>query len=164
TLASICANDSYYFDGNYYDTAGIYTHSYINQYGCDSVRVLDLFVYPVTPLPVVVSPIVYCRYDNANVLTALGANLRWYTTATGGVGSNNAPTPITNNVDTQRYYVSQTLNDCESQRVEITVVVREKVVPDFELQRKEVCQYNALKITYTGQATSSSNLVWNWDG
>ncbi len=164
TNASICNGDSFYFDGSYYNAAGIYTHSYTNQYGCDSFKVLDLYVHPITPLPSVVSPIVYCKNEIATALSAIGTDLLWYLTSVGGIGSTSAPTPNTSNVDTQTYYVSQRLNGCEGQRAAIVVYIREKIVPNFDLFGKEVCQNNIFKVTYTGQTTNSSNLIWNWDG
>src|SRR5690606_32849472 len=79
TLATICNQDSFLFDGNYYTNAGIYTQSYSNQYGCDSILVLDLSVLPATPLPTVTSPIIYCMYDVPTSLIANGTALLWYT-------------------------------------------------------------------------------------
>jgi hypothetical protein len=60
----------------------------------------------------------------ATALTACGSNLRWYTTPTGGTGSNTAPTPSTATVGTTNHYVSQTVNGCESPRAQITVNVQ----------------------------------------
>ncbi|MBN1822427.1 MAG: M6 family metalloprotease domain-containing protein, partial [Prolixibacteraceae bacterium] len=39
---SICPGESYEFGGEIYNSEGIYTHTFQNQYGCDSVVVLDL--------------------------------------------------------------------------------------------------------------------------
>ena len=60
---------------------------------------------------------------SANALT--GNTLKWYTSSTGGVGAEVAPTPITSVVDTLRYYVSQvnTASKCESDRGKITVII-----------------------------------------
>lgn len=71
-----------------------------------------------------VSDVYYCPNQTAVPLTATGQNLLWYTTVTGGVGSTTAPTPSTTTVGITTYYVSQTINNIESPRVAISVVVK----------------------------------------
>ncbi len=71
-----------------------------------------------------VSDVYYCRNEAAQPLTAVGQDLLWYTTATGGVGSTTAPTPTTTTVGFTTYYVSQTINNIESPRVAISSVVK----------------------------------------
>ncbi len=44
---SICANDSILFNGNYYNTAGLYTDSLQTQLGCDSIATLNLTILPI---------------------------------------------------------------------------------------------------------------------
>ncbi|WP_395047058.1 T9SS type B sorting domain-containing protein, partial [Flavobacterium sp.] len=73
--------------------------------------------------PTVTTPIPYCINDIANPLTAVGSNLLWYTTATGGTGSATAPIPTTTAIGSANYYVSQTVGTCESPRAVITVNV-----------------------------------------
>ncbi len=75
--------------------------------------------------PTVTTPIAYCINDQANPLSAIGTNLLWYTTATGGTGSATAPTPLTTAVGSANYYVSQTVGTCESPRAVITVNISE---------------------------------------
>jgi gliding motility-associated-like protein len=48
TLDTICDNQTYTWNGNTYTLAGTYTHTLVNQYGCDSVATLNLHVNPVT--------------------------------------------------------------------------------------------------------------------
>lgn len=72
-------------------------------------------------------PVAYCIGETAVPLSASpvsGATLNWYTTATGGTPSSVAPTPNTKQADTTQYYVSQSLNGCESTtRAMLTVTV-----------------------------------------
>ena len=77
----------------------------------------------VNTAPAVSTPVAYNQGDAATALTATGANLLWYTAATGGTGSVTAPTPLTVSVGTTSYWVTQTLNGCESARTEIVVTV-----------------------------------------
>jgi hypothetical protein len=73
--------------------------------------------------------IVYCQNATATQLAATtnpsnnGGTLKWYTTAVGGSGSTTAPTPITTLLGTTTYYVSQTVNNVESNRTAIKVIV-----------------------------------------
>ena len=55
--------------------------------------------------------------DTLANLTVTGSNLQWYSSATGG-----SPLPLTTTlVSGTTYYVSQTVNGCESSRIAITV-------------------------------------------
>jgi hypothetical protein len=56
--------------------------------------------------------------------TVANASLLWYgANRTAGSGSTTAPTPATQNPGTYKYYVTQKLNDCESEQVELTIIV-----------------------------------------
>ena len=76
-----------------------------------------------TTKPTVNSNVVYNLNQQALPLTAVGTNLLWYTTPTGGTGSATAPTPLTNTAGTTSYYVSQNTG-CEGPRAEIKVLVK----------------------------------------
>jgi gliding motility-associated-like protein len=83
----------------------------------------EVKVEPVPAGPGVVSPVTYCQNTPATQLTATGTGLLWYTQPTGGTGSATAPTPSTSSTGSTTYYVSQTVNGCESQRVPVQVIV-----------------------------------------
>jgi Leucine-rich repeat (LRR) protein len=72
--------------------------------------------------PPAVSNITYCQNAVASPLSATGTNLRWYITASGGVGDSIAPTPPTSVLGTKSYFVTQS-NGCESARAEIKVTI-----------------------------------------
>lgn len=80
-------------------------------------------VQPVTAAPAVNSAVTLCQKEKAIPLTATGSNLLWYTSSTGGMGTAIAPIPVTTVAAVTDYYVTQTINLCESQRVSITVTV-----------------------------------------
>jgi len=73
--------------------------------------------------PTVTATVNYVQLATASALSATGTGLNWYTVAIGGTASTAAPTPITTSEGTTIYYVSQTLNTCESPRSSISVVV-----------------------------------------
>ena len=89
-------------------------------------------VVPLTP--VVNSPIIYIEAFNTFPLTDAiisgGPGLNWYTTATGGTGSITIPIHNTSNVGTTSYWVSSiNENGCESERIEIVVIVNPIIQP-----------------------------------
>ncbi len=79
----------------------------------------------------VVSPVVVdlSLYENATPPSlptrVTGSNLLWYAASTGGSGSSTAPVPNTSILDVLEYWVTQTVNGCESSRVKLTVSVIE---------------------------------------
>lgn len=77
----------------------------------------------IPPAPTATTTIQYCRNTTATQLSATGSNLLWYTSLTATASSTTAPTPNTSNVGVTTYYVSQTVNNCESNRTAITVTV-----------------------------------------
>ncbi len=96
--------------------------------GCESPRAsIVVTVNAIPAAPAVVSPVVYQTGATATALTATGTALKWYTVVTGGTASTTAPTPSTATVGTTNYYVSQTVNSCESSRALIAVQVSEVV-------------------------------------
>ena len=76
--------------------------------------------------PGVISPVIYCQGATAVPLTATGSNLLWYTAPAGGTGSPNAPIPSTAIPGTTNFYVSQTVDGCESDRSQIDVIITEE--------------------------------------
>ena len=86
--------------------------------GCESARTaLSITVNPIPSAPTVLSTQVYAGTGTIANLTATGTNLQWYAAATGGTAL--ASTDAL--VDGTTYYVSQTINSCESLRTAVTV-------------------------------------------
>ncbi len=135
------------------------TNYYVSQTTgtCESPRALIAVTVNITPVaPIVISPVNYCQNATAVALTATGTNLKWYTTATGGVGSAAAPTPLTTALGSVTYYVSQTTGICEGPRA--AIVVNTTAVPAAPTVTSPItyCQgVAAAALTATG-----SNLLW----
>ena len=92
--------------------------------GCSAYSTVTTFTITAIPAaPLVTSPVIYCQSSISNQLSATGSNLLWYNSAAGGNGSQIAPTPLTTNASTTNYYLSQTVNTCESPRAIIAVTV-----------------------------------------
>ena len=61
---SICSYDSFYFNGNYLDTAGTYMATFRNKDGCDSMVTLNLTVYPFRTVTLVRSTLNNIKADS----------------------------------------------------------------------------------------------------
>ncbi|TDB66032.1 T9SS type A sorting domain-containing protein [Arundinibacter roseus] len=93
--------------------------------GCESGRAQIVVTVKAIPAAPTVSPVSVCEGSSTGPLTATGANLTWYAAASGGSGSGTAPTPSTATVGTSFFYVSQTVNGCESPRTQLSVTIRD---------------------------------------
>ncbi len=164
--AIICQGDSFVLNNIGYYNTGLYTQTYTSINGCDSYAVLNLTVTP-TPLPPTVnSPVVYCQGDAPSTLTAFGLNLLWYTTSVGGSGASASPVPSTAVIGQTWYYVSQTVNNCESLRDSILVKVNERPIASFELipDSSSICANETVVVNFTGLLPTGANMIWNWSG
>lgn len=148
-------------------TAGV-TRYYATQVddatSCESHRNELVVTVNPKPLPPVANDITYCQGVPASELTVTGAALHtyvWYgQSSTGGTGSTVAPTPLTNNVGTTTYYVSQVDNTttCESNRDDATVTVnRTPVAPT--IADVKYCQ-DATATALTASAETGNTIIW----
>lgn len=136
-----------------------------NSNGCESERtIITVEVIGTLVTPIVNSPVKYCQKETAVPLTAAGVDLLWYTTITGGNGSTIAPIPQTTIVGIVTYYVSQTLNGCESPRIPIDVVVISPAV--FSLPQDGILCANSSStvlrsyVIHTELSSSSYSFEW----
>jgi hypothetical protein len=137
---------------------------------CESARAeIVVNVTACTPpaKPVVTTPVSYVKGKDADPLQATAltkAKLNWYgTNATGGTAVATAPTPTTEVIGTTTYYVSQTLDECESARAEIVVNVTACTPPAKPVVTTPV-SYVKGKNADPLQATALSNAKLNWYG
>ena len=142
-------------------TAGSFVY-YVSQTvnGCESYKATVTVVVKPKPAIPAVGTIYYCQNDIAVPLSAGGVNLLWYLTPTGGVGIPSAPTPGTSYADTNYYYVTQTVNGCESDRAQEMVIVNYKPNAIILANQPYVCQHDTMSFTYYGNATSSATYNW----
>jgi hypothetical protein len=135
------------------------TNYYVTQTisSCESPRALIAVTINVTPAaPIVSSTVVYCQGETATALTAIGTNIKWYSTATGGTALPAAPTPSTSATGSTTYYVSQTIGTCEGPRA--AIVVNVNITPSAPTVTTPIslCQGSpATALTATG-----TNLIW----
>lgn len=131
--------------------------------GCESQKAtINVIVNPLPAAPTVSSPVNLCIGSVASPLTAVGTNLKWYTTSSGGTGSATAPTPSTASLGTTNYYVSQTSSvGCEGPRALIAVTIQP--LPTVSISPKGVPGfYYCVGKTVTLKASASTSVTYQW--
>lgn len=148
-------------------TAGV-TRYYVTQVnnttGCQSYR--NELVVTVNPKPLapVAENKTYCQGVAATALTVTGAaqhSFLWYgQSSTGGTSAADAPVPLTNNVGTTTYYVSQKDNvtGCESNRDDAVVTVNRTPVAPVIASVKYCQDASATALAATGEA--GNTIIW----
>lgn len=133
-----------------------------NSNGCESRRLpVVVTVYAKPQPPGVAGLVVLCRNQPAGPLSAAGQNLKWYTTASGGIGSTLAPVPSTAVTGSQSFYVSQTIDGCESDRALVSVEVREMPLGSIRASRGSLCQGDTVSFLYSGNGTAAYDYSWH---
>ena len=112
-------------------------------------------VISATALPVAGSPQQFCIQDNAtlNNITITGQNIKWYDAPTAG----NLLTSTTLLQNGTTYYASQTINNCESSRVPVTVTIQNTPAPTGNSAQSFCSSQNA---TLNDIAISGTNIIW----
>ncbi len=105
----------------------------------------------------IVNNISYCQNATESPLTAIGNNLKWYTTSTGGSGTSIAPTPSSATVGTVSYWVTQTFGSCESNRAKVDI--HTKPIPTVTASNDTMCSGNTSNIALS---SSLANAVFSW--
>lgn len=122
--------------------------------GCESARASLSAVVTATPGSPTIgqTSLTYCQGSSVQSLTAVGAGLRWYTTATGGTGVGTL-TPNTGTLGTVSYFVSQSVNGCESDRSSLTVTTSAVPATPAVTGQITLCQRaTPIALTATGQS------------
>jgi gliding motility-associated-like protein len=132
--------------------------------GCESPRTpFTIIVRPTPALPVITAtPSNYCPGQKfVPFYVFSGSNILWYNVATGGVGSNIAPTINTSIPGSYTVYASQTIFGCESGRLAITVTVGDSVKAGFIPIIKYGCKADTVMFNNTSKNTT--DYIW-WFG
>ncbi|MBY8964044.1 T9SS type A sorting domain-containing protein, partial [Flavobacterium sp. D11R37] len=144
TGGTALADDTALATGTYYATQ--------TANGCESAtRTAVTVTVNVTPAPTADAQ-VFCNSATVADLSATGDNLLWYADATGGTALADDTA-----LATGTYYVSQTLNDCESPRTAVAVTVNVTPAPVAEAQT--FCD----SATVADLSATGDNLAWYAD-
>ena len=123
--------------------------------GCESTRTIVNVSVNTTTNPTAADQ-TFCTSATVSNLIATGNNLQWYSAITGG-----AALDTTTALSDGTYYVSQTVNNCESTRTPVNVtILTSSVDPIADIQ---FCNgENTAAINFSG-SNSSANYSWTND-
>ncbi len=128
----------------------IYTVTGTDANGCSQSRSKPIYVNTYPTAPIINHTLEYCKHTIASPLTALGDNLLWYSSSSGGTGNSISPIPNTEIVDTVTYYVTQTIGGCESNRDSISVIILP--LPEIGTLKSSdtICKNDSVILSATG--------------
>ena len=129
-------------------SAGTYTLTATNG-TCSAFDSVDVTYFATTPQPTADATQSFCNTATVNDLQATGTAIQWFTNPTGGTALN--ATDILVNATT--YYVSQTLNGCESNRVAVNVVITPSTTNTTDIAACDTYTWAVNGTTYTTSGT-----------
>ncbi len=130
--------------------------------GCEGPKATIVAKVHKTAVPTVTSSIAYCKGETPDALTATGTALKWYTSASGGTGTATPPTVSTATAGTVAYYVTQTLNGCESEKARIDVRTKEVPVVPVVVNLPDACQASTVSSTQLLNAVTTATGTLKW--
>lgn len=103
----------------------VYVSQTVN--GCESPRAaVKATIFPIPPAPPVQTQGPICQFSTVSPLVATGSDLSWYGLSGKLAG---APTPTTSSPGPLSYSVTQRVNNCESARTTVNLIVLPAPVP-----------------------------------
>lgn len=107
-----------------------------------------------TPNPPIINNQVFCESDNATISTLIanGLNIKWYASLT-----DTTELSSTQLLTSANYYATQTINNCESDRIGINVTVNSNSLPTVTSPQTFCIQQNA---TVNDIIISGTNINW----
>lgn len=116
------------------------TYSYTDAFGCTNIVSKNIIVTPVPAAPVASDR--ECCYLNIVDLEATGTNIKWYTdaglTQLAGTGTPFPTGKTTSGIYT--YYVTQTINDCQSPATTVTLTIGRGIAINTQPQSVTICE------------------------
>ncbi|HKK41078.1 MAG TPA: LamG-like jellyroll fold domain-containing protein, partial [Bacteroidales bacterium] len=143
--------------------AGIGTHAitytYTNASGCSASAVRNIIVTPLPAAPATANK--QCCISNIVDLEATGSNLKWYSDAalTTLAGSGNPFATGQTTAGAYTYYVTQTVNGCESSATSATLTIFPGITINTQPSPVSVCEGG--NATFTVSATGY-NETYQW--
>lgn len=135
------------------------SYSYTDIYGCTNIVSKDIIVTPIPSPPAASDK--ECCYLNIVDLEAGGTNLKWYSDAAltqlEGTGTPFPTAKTTSGIYT--YYVTQTLNGCESSATTVTLTINRGITINTHPQPVTLCEGDD---AYFSVSAMGYNIVYQW--
>ena len=123
--------------------------------GCVSDSALDVVTINPTPAPPTARDTGYCQNQPAVQLSASGIGIQWFNNPTGGTALSAAPVPSTIGQGAFKWYISQTINGCTSNRIPVQVTVAPLPFFTIAANKVNICLNDTAELYYSGQTTIS---------
>ncbi|MCK9563144.1 MAG: hypothetical protein M0R02_10555, partial [Bacteroidales bacterium] len=127
---------------------------------CESERAEITVTTKETAPPTVISLISACVGSTMETLSATGVDLQWYSDNTTQTPLASAPTPDASNSGTISYFVSQTIDACESERAEIEVNILPPPATPTPTSNSPICVGSDLELS----TTEVLGATYIWEG
>lgn len=109
--------------------------------------------YEIPDAPTIATPLQYCQDETVtDEVSAIGSNLSWYTTSDGTTKFTSL-VPVTSTVGSVHYFVSQTVNGCESERADLEVKTLEPPSKPTITTNSPICVGDKLTLSTTAEGT-----------
>lgn len=131
---------------------GTYTVTITDSAGCINTKAVNI-IKPTIPPPPVTWPLMNCQFATGIPVEAKGQNLIW--SNADGYRSGTPPIPATDTPTVYHFYVTQTVDDCQSDSVLVSVTIVPKPMPPATRDTSYCRQYNARPLTAQGDS-----IVW----
>ncbi|WP_205943936.1 PKD domain-containing protein [Pedobacter xixiisoli] len=123
-------------------------------------------ITPKPPIPATTLNYTYCLNETATQLTAIGTDLKWYRAPLNSANLlTEAPTPITSTAGTFTFYVTQTVDGCESDPATITVRVNPTIANNNISADQTICLNSTaalLRNSGAALAGGSGSYTYQW--
>ena len=130
-----------YISGNIFNPPAPGTYSIVYTYvgSCGPVSIAkEIIVTPIPPAPEAPNQ-VYCTGQIANLVATTGENIKWYSGGTLVSTANPFSTGLTA-PGTYIYSVTQSVNGCESDPVEVTLTILTEIIVNSQPVAASVCE------------------------
>lgn len=144
-----------------FDTTRYYV-SQVNTAGCETPRAMIEVIVTEKPAPPIVANDTFCVGETAGPVTAVGSNINWYNASSGGTKYTAVPTPSTALATIIDYFASQTVNGCESDRAQMSVLVSQATA-DFTMVQDSLCGVELDTFVNNSGSSTTGGIVSAWD-
>lgn len=143
-------------------STGTYTVA-ITLNGCTKYATVNVTINQTPEIPILTDTN-YCQYDIAAQLSAVGSNLRWFTSNPSDTGTLIAPTPSTIKSGTTTWYVTQTSAEgCTGSKTKVSVRVWDYPRPTISVTDSVSCAGKYMTFTAGNIGEGNDGVTWYFE-